>query len=185
MAKFTTETKRARGFFGIGVYYPKSEVNIGTLWRTADIYGAAFIFTVGPLRYRPKNRQASDTTKAWRQIPLQHYADIEDLVEHLPCAAPLIGIEQAHGATQLAGFEHPESAVYMLGAEDNGIPSRVLARCHYVVEIPSVTGMCLNVATAGSIVCYDRFAKLQANTPWLRVPTALCSAPAESGGGDG
>ena len=166
-------SRAPRGFYGIGIYYPKSEVNIGTLWRTADIYGAAFIFTVGRRRYLPKNRQASDTTKAWRHIPLIHYEDIADLVEHLPCDAPLVGIELDDRARSLVPFAHPRSAVYMLGAEDNGIPRAVLNRCHFVLEIPSVRGMCLNVSTAGSIVCYDRFVK------------AIRSAPAESDGGDG
>jgi hypothetical protein len=48
-----------RGFFAVGVDQPKCEINIGTLWRTAHILGAAYLFTIGK-RYR---RQPSDTTK--------------------------------------------------------------------------------------------------------------------------
>ena len=32
--------KHGRGYFGIGIYGPKMTKNIGTLWRTADIFGA-------------------------------------------------------------------------------------------------------------------------------------------------
>lgn len=36
-----------RGYFGIGVYHSKNADNIGTLWRSAAIFGADFIFTNG------------------------------------------------------------------------------------------------------------------------------------------
>lgn len=35
-----------KGFFGIGVYQIKRSENIGTLWRSAYILGASFIFTI-------------------------------------------------------------------------------------------------------------------------------------------
>ena len=41
----------SRGFYAIGVYKPKKEVNIGTLWRTANILGASLIFTAGVSAY--------------------------------------------------------------------------------------------------------------------------------------
>jgi tRNA(Leu) C34 or U34 (ribose-2'-O)-methylase TrmL len=31
----------ARGFFGVAVWKPKTEVNVGTLWRSANVFGAA------------------------------------------------------------------------------------------------------------------------------------------------
>lgn len=147
-----------RGYFGIGVWHPKTEVNIGTLWRSADLYGASFIFTVGQ-RYLPKHRQASDTSKAWRNIPLLHYLTIDELVDRLPHGAPLVAVELSPRAISLPDFTHPEAAVYLLGAEDHGITPGVLNRCHKIVQIPTVKDSCLNVATAGSIVLYDRFVK--------------------------
>lgn len=139
-----------RGYCGIGVYHPKTEANIGTLWRSAHILGADFLFTVGH-RYR---RQASDTTKAWMHLPLFHFATVDDLVEHLPHACPLVGVELDPRARMLSNFTHEERSCYMLGAEDSGIPLKVLDRCHRVVRLPGA--YCLNVAVAGSIVLYHR-----------------------------
>lgn len=79
------------GFFGVGVYHPKTEMNIGTLMRTAFLYDAAFVFTVGQ-RYR---HQASDTTKTSTKVPLFHFASIDDLIEHLPDSSPLVGRSRA------------------------------------------------------------------------------------------
>ena len=40
------QTINKKGYCAIGVYRGKTEHNIGTLWRSAFILGAAYIFTV-------------------------------------------------------------------------------------------------------------------------------------------
>lgn len=141
-----------RGFFGVAIYQPKHDTNVGSLWRTAHIYGAAFMATVG----RRYERQASDTTLAAGSVPLLHLSTIDDLVEHLPFGCPLVGVELDDRAVPLDRFAHPPRALYLLGAEDNGLPPAVLARCHHIVQVPAVAPMPLNVAVAGSIVIADR-----------------------------
>ncbi len=143
-----------RGYFGIGVLHPKTEHNIGTLWRSAYAMGADFIFTVGR-RYRP---QSSDTTKATVHIPLWHFNDLDDLREHLPSGCPIVGIELAERSLKLPDYQHPLRAAYLLGAEDHGLTPDATASCHEIVEIP-LAKYCLNVAVAGSIVIYDRVLK--------------------------
>lgn len=144
------EGARQRGFFEIGIYHPKTEINMGTLWRSAFQLGAAGIFTVG----RRYERQSSDTLKAWRHIPLRHYANMEALWESLPNDAPVVAVEE--GGTPLRQFEHPQRAVYLLGAEDHGLPPAVIERCHRHVSIESVAYSSFNVAVAGSLVMYHR-----------------------------
>lgn len=117
-----------RGFAAVGIWHPKFDVNIGTLWRTARLYDVAFVFTVGH-RYVP---QASDTANTPAHVPLFHYVDIDDLIEHLPAACPLVGVE------------------------DHGLPPAVLDRCHRVVQIPTARPESMNVAVAGSIVLAHR-----------------------------
>ena len=141
-----------RGYFAIGIYEPKTETNIGTLWRSAHNFGADFIFTIGK-RYA---KERSDTTKAEKHIPLYSYKDWDDFISHLPSGCELMCIEQADGATNISETCHPERAVYVLGAEDYGIPAEKM-RGHRKVFID--TPMCLNVAVAGSIVMYDRSLK--------------------------
>ena len=142
-----------RGYFGIGIEHTKTETNVGTLWRSANIMGAQFIFTIG-MRYR---KQASDTTKAWRHIPLFHFLTFESFYENMPFDCRLVGIEIDAAAQHLYGYVHHERCIYLLGAEDHGLTNRALSRCHDLVVIPG--DRCLNVAVAGSIVMYDRAAK--------------------------
>lgn len=138
------------GYFGIGIYLPKNILNIGTLWRSAHAFGAAFIFTVGQ-RYK---RQPGDVTKAQKSVPMFCYPDFDMFKSSLPAESLLIGIEQSSISKDLLGFEHPERSVYLLGAEDDGLPEGVLKQCHRVVSIN--TPKCLNVAVAGSIVMFHR-----------------------------
>ena len=143
-------TKPDRGFWGIGIYHTKCPANIGTLWRTANILVASFIFTINK-RYK---HQCSDTMKTPRHIPLYYYDTCEDLVTHLPFGCKLVGIEIQENAVDLFKYQHPKKACYLLGAEDYGLPEKVVSLCHDIVKLKG--DYCLNVSVAGSIVAYHR-----------------------------
>lgn len=143
----------SRGYFGIGIYHAKHESNIGTLWRSANILGADFIFTIGR-RYK---RQCSDTMYTPRHIPLFHYSDWDDFFNHVPYDCPVVAIELDEHSIPLEAYHHRERCIYLLGAEDGGIPKNILAKCKETVQL--LGNYCMNVSTAGSIVMYDRKAK--------------------------
>lgn len=157
MSQKTRRTMRgnSRGFAGVVCWQPKHEVNVGTLWRSAFLYDVAFLGTVG----RRYEHQASDTPNTPNKIPLVHYSDIDDLKAHLPHGCPLIGIELAENSIPLTKFWHPPNACYLLGAEDHGLPPKVLEKCHQVVQIPTPNPWSMNVSVAGSIVLNDRYVK--------------------------
>jgi len=150
----------SRGYFGIGIENGKTPSNIGTLWRSAYIWGAAFIFTINA-RY-PK--QCSDTIQAPRHIPLHHYENFADFYRHIPFDCQLVGVELVESGVSLPEFKHPERAIYLLGSEDHGLTRAALDHCHKVVQIPTVNPFCLNVAVAGSVVMYDRMLNRCAGT---------------------
>lgn len=143
----------ARGYFGIGIENSKKEVNIGTLWRSAYCFEASFIFTIGA-RYE---HQSSDTTKAWRHLPLFTYRDEDDFWGHIPHDIEIVGIELTEDAKPLKEFAHPERALYILGPEDGNLSKRLQSLSSHIISIDSKR--CLNVAVAGSIVMYDRSIK--------------------------
>jgi len=143
-----------RGFFGIGIYNIKKEHNIGTLWRSAHILGADFMFLIG----RRYNRQSSDTMKSYKHIPLYEYQSFDDFYQNgIPKCCPLVGIEIDDRAQMIKNFVHPERCIYLLGAEDHGLSPNIMKKCHYIVQLPGDN--CLNVSVAGSIILYDRINK--------------------------
>jgi len=143
-----------RGYFGIGIYHAKKSENIGTLWRSAYQLGAAFIYTIGA-RY---SKQAGDTMAAYRHIPLFQYTDFEQFRLAKPYECPLIGIE--FGGVCLNEFKHPESAVYLLGAEDSGLPDEIQKQCQFMISLAAIRQLSFNVSVAGAIVMYDRLQKV-------------------------
>ena len=155
------EPDAPRGFFTIGIYHPKHEVNTGSLWRSASLYGAAYIFTVGR-RYKA---QASDTSAAPGRIPLLHFADTADLIAHLPHSCPLAGVEMDSRSVPLSRFTHPPRAAYLLGAEDHGLPAAIAGRCHVLVEVEAPAAQSMNVACAGTVLMHHRYVRSLAGAP--------------------
>ena len=66
----------------------------------------------------------------------------------------LVGIELTEEAVQLPSFGHPQQAAYILGPELGSLSEDMMNKCDFVIKIP--TSFCINVATAGAIVMYDR-----------------------------
>lgn len=145
--------KKSRGYFGIGIERPKTEMNIGTMWRSAFCFDAAFMYTIG--RRAPK--QAGDTTCAWRHVPMHEYSTVADWHAHVPFDCVPVGVEIVDGAQPLEDFVHPERAVYLLGPEDGGLSREAQLACVSIVQID--TRFCLNVASAATVLMYDRNAK--------------------------
>ena len=142
-----------KGYCGIGVLNSKTEVNIGTLWRSAFIMGASFIFTIGK-RYK---KQASDTPKSWKHIPLYNYDTFDEFYKKMPYNCRLVGVEPDERSIPIKNYTHPERCIYLLGAEDHGLTNEALDKCHELIILPG--DICLNVSVAGSIVLYDRITK--------------------------
>lgn len=145
---------RDKGYFGIGCFGMKTADNYGTLFRTAQVWGADFIYLIG-CRFK---HQATDTMKSWRHIPTYIYTDFDDFNTHRPHDCQLIAIEISDKATAIKSFVHPKQACYLLGAEDHGLPDHILQTAQSVIYLPGERS--LNVSVAGSIVLFDRINKL-------------------------
>lgn len=142
-----------RGYYGVGIFSGKTMVNYGVLMRTAAVFGADFIFTIGQ---RYKKFQA-DTTQAHLHIPTFEFSSFDDLKKTIHPNSEIVAIEMDSRSRYVSEFTHPERAIYLLGSEDLGIPDHILKECHHVVKLPG--NISLNVAVAGSIVLHDRIAK--------------------------
>lgn len=144
-----------RGYFGIGLEGVSKPMNAGNLFRSAHAFGASFIFTIAAEFSYGRIRHA-DTSATPEQIPFHEYARVADLA--LPRGCRLVGVELADDAVELPSFRHPRQAAYVLGPERGSLSPALVERCAFLVRIPS--RFCINVATAGAIVMYDRMLSL-------------------------
>jgi len=136
-------------YFGIALFEPKHVQNIGGLMRSAFNFECSFIATVGE-RY---SRTAADTPNSVGQVPYFHFETWDEFMHAKPRNARLIGIE-VNGSANIKNFVHPKNSIYVFGGEDRTLPPEILKDCSYTVRIPS--RHCLNLATAGAIVMFDR-----------------------------
>ncbi len=141
---------KSRGYFAIGAERISKQMNFGNLVRSANAFGASFVFTVGA-RYLAIEA-TTDTSKAPRHMPLYHWDTPGDM--ELPRGCRMVGVELREDAVELPSFRHPLRAAYILGPERGELSAAILARCDHVVKIP--TSFCINLAMAGAIVMYDR-----------------------------
>jgi tRNA G18 (ribose-2'-O)-methylase SpoU len=140
-----------RGYFGIGIEGASKPMNLGSLLRTAHAFGASYVFTIGALFDRRAVRHA-DTADTTTNLPLHEYPDLASF--RLPRGCRLVGIELLPEAIDLPSFRHPQQAAYVLGPERGSLTPELVARCDFVIRIP--TRFCINVAMAGALVMYDR-----------------------------
>lgn len=74
-----------------------------------------------------------------------------------PKGSRAIGVDLVHGAMDLRGYAHPESAFYVFGPEDGTLGADVLGWCDDVIYVP--TRFCMNLAATVNVVLYDRLLK--------------------------
>ena len=138
-----------RGYFAIGVEGGNKIGNLGNLMRTAHGFGASFVFTIGSEHIKLRR---ADTSRVEQNVPLYRFDTLEDLM--LPDRCQLVGVELVDEAIDLPSFTHPQQAAYLMGPERGSLSAETLARCDHIIKIP--TSFCLNQATAGAVVMYDR-----------------------------
>ena len=65
--------RRSKGYFGVVAQRPKAPTNIGTLWRSAFLYDAAFIGTIGArYQHQPHRRPNTNREANHIRIGLRH-----------------------------------------------------------------------------------------------------------------
>jgi tRNA G18 (ribose-2'-O)-methylase SpoU len=140
-----------KGYFGIGVEGVSKATNVGTLFRTAHAFGAAFVFTLRA-QYSRRDGAITDTSDTPGSVPTYAFPDLESF--RLPQGCRLVGVEIAADAIELPSFRHPRQAAYILGAEREGLSAELQSLCDYVVKIP--TRFSVNLGVAGALIMYDR-----------------------------
>lgn len=140
-----------RGYFGIGAEGISKAMNVGALFRTAHAFDADFVFTVNA-NYQRALAGRADTSDAVGHVPFYAFPSVDEL--RLPEGCALVGVELTPDAVDLPSFRHPANAAYVLGPERGSLSPEMVARCDFVVKIP--TKFCINVSLAGALVMYDR-----------------------------
>jgi len=132
---------------GLALWQVGDPGNVGTLVRTADALGPAFV-ALSPGCADPTS------SKGLRASMGAIFRAPTGIFEDAP--RPWIGLVP-RGGKALADTELGEQATFVLGAEREGLPEDVAASCDVLASVPLADeAESLNVAAAGAIALYER-----------------------------
>lgn len=142
--------KFIRGYAAIGLFNPKTELNVGSVMRAAGAYNAGMVAIQG----RRFKASATDPASSHLHMPV---IETDDLWSVIPYDCVPVAVEYIESATSLVDYIHPERAFYIFGPEDGSISNEIVKKCRDVVYVP--TAQCMNLAATANVLMYDRLAK--------------------------
>jgi TrmH family RNA methyltransferase len=121
--------------------------NVGTLIRTADALGPAFV-ALSPGCADPTGPKALRASMgSLFRVPLAGFDE---------APAPRIALVPRNGRP-LAELDLGEHVTFVLGSERAGLPDDVVSSCDEAASIPIAAGAeSLNVAVTGALALYER-----------------------------
>jgi TrmH family RNA methyltransferase len=132
---------------GLALWHVADPGNVGTLVRTADALGPAFL-ALSPGCADPTSPKALRASMgAIFRVSTGRFED---------APRPWVGLTP-RGAPDLAGVELGERVTFVLGAEREGLPVEIENSCDELASIPLAdVAESLNVSAAGAIALYER-----------------------------
>ena len=132
---------------GLALWHVADPGNVGTLVRSADALGPAFVALSAGCADPTSPKALRASMGAIFRVPTGSFDDAPH---------PWVGLVP-RGGTALAEAEFGERVTFVLGAEREGLPEDVATSCDLIASIPLDEGAdSLNVAAAGAIALYER-----------------------------
>ena len=130
---------------GLALWHVADPGNVGTLIRTADVFDAFVALSAGCADPTSSKALRASAGAIFR-VPLLDFDE---------APGPHVALV-AHGGVPLGEIDLSGRVTFVLGAEREGVPPAVLARCDAKASIPMAGhGESLNVAVAGAIALYE------------------------------
>lgn len=136
----------------------RSALNVGSIFRTADVFGVEEVWLCG-ITAQPPHREIFKTALgATETVKWAYYPNVLDALSLLKEKGYLtIGLEQVSHAVPLHLFKEKEKSIALfIGNEVDGISDDLLPLLDQFIEIPQAGSKhSLNVATATGIALWE------------------------------
>jgi len=139
----------------------RSEMNVGSVFRTADAFLIERICLCGITAVPPKPEIHKTALGAEDTVPWSHHDTVMDAITELRAAGYRIcSVEQVHGSISLEQFttQPGERLAIILGNEVKGVAQEAVDASDCCIEIPQYgTKHSLNIANTAAIVMWQLF----------------------------
>ncbi len=134
----------------------EDEVNVGSLFRTADGVGAELILT-GTSPTPPSNGISMVARGLDRSVPWTYVETFEAATTKLKeLGFEVVAVELTEDAKLYSEIEFGDKICLVLGSEARGVYKKNIELCDYSIFIPMLgKGPSLNVNVAGAIAAYS------------------------------
>lgn len=131
MEAIVAELDRSRHPFHVAIENWQHDMNIGSIVRSANAFGAESVHIVGRRRWNKRGAMVTD-----RYQHVQHHETVADLVRWAAEAeVAVIAIDNVPGCVPLETYALPERCVLLFGQEGPGLSEEAIAASAAVLEI--------------------------------------------------
>jgi tRNA G18 (ribose-2'-O)-methylase SpoU len=117
--------------FHVAVENWRHDMNIGTVVRNANAFGAAAVHIVGKRRW---NRRGAMVTDRYQHV--EHHHSVDDLLAWASGAGlPLVGVDNLPGSVPIETVSLPRACVLVFGQEGPGLSDAARTACGQVCSI--------------------------------------------------
>jgi len=146
------ELDRRRHPFHVAIENWQHDLNIGSIVRSANAFGASAVHIVGRRRW---NRRGAMVTDRYQHV-VHHESIAEFTVWARSAQLPIVAIDNTAGAVLLDQAELPEACILLFGQEGPGLSPEALAAADQHAEIRQFgSTRSINAAAAAAIVMHE------------------------------
>jgi tRNA G18 (ribose-2'-O)-methylase SpoU len=118
--------------FHVAIENWRHDLNIGTVVRTANAFGAAGVHIVGRRRWNRRGAMVTD-----RYVHVHHHPAVDDLARWAAAeGVVVVGIDNVEGSVPLDADPLPERCVLLFGQEGTGLSAEAVVACAEIRDIP-------------------------------------------------
>ncbi len=152
MAAIVADLDQRRHPFHVAIENWQHDMNIGSIVRSANAFGAAEVHIIGKRRW---NRRGAMVTDRYQHV--RHHEDVTAFRSWADAAGiPIVAIDNVEGSVPVDRAELPERCVLLFGQEGPGVSPDALAAAVSVIEITQYgSTRSINASAAAAVVMYE------------------------------
>ncbi|MEC5151522.1 tRNA G18 (ribose-2'-O)-methylase SpoU [Cryobacterium psychrotolerans] len=152
MAAIVADLDEKRHPFHVAIENWQHDMNIGSIVRSANAFGADTVHIIGRKRWNKRGAMVTD-----RYQHVLHHADVSTFVLWAANEGlPIIAIDNVPGSVLIETFAIPERCVLLFGQEGPGLSDEAIAAADAVLEISQFgSTRSINASAAAAVAMHD------------------------------
>ena len=152
MEAIVEELDRERQPFHVAIENWQHDMNIGSIVRSANAFGAQSVHIVGRRRWNKRGAMVTD-----RYQHVEHHETVDDFLARMrELDLEVVAVDNVPGSVPIETTALPEQCVLVFGQEGPGVSAEMRDASGLVVEITQFgSTRSINAAAAAAVVMHD------------------------------